>query len=210
VRYAAREHYTDPMVVQRYETDRYTSPLGRHRWRIEQRAVNQILSCLPPGQRVLDCPVGNGRWARHLLDAGHSVLGVDISVPMLEAAGTRLASTGHRLTGLVRADAERLPVRSGRYDYVFSHALTKHLPPPVQDLVFAEFARVARRGVVCSFSILSGPRGALWRARRIPEGYGRTPGELAELARRNGLSVRAAIRCTTVLGVERTVLFERG
>ncbi len=208
--YTAREYYTDPVVVERYEADRYTSPLGRYRWRVEQRAVTRILALLSPGQQVLDCPVGNGRWARHLLDAGHSVFGADISAPMLAAAGTRLASSERRAAGLVRAEAERLPIRGGSCDYVFSHALTKHLPPPVQDRVLAEFARVARRGVVCSFSVLSGPQGILWRARRVPEGYGRTPDEITELARRHGLEVRAAIRCTTVLGVERTILFERG
>lgn len=208
--YSAREHYTDPAVVGSYEADRYTSALGRHRWALEQRAVNRILAVLPPDQYILDCPVGNGRWAERLTRAGHSVLGADISAPMLHAASVRLNPDGpdDGSVKLVRVDAERLPFRDNCCDYVYSHALTKHLPAPVQDRVFAEFARVTRRGVVCSFSVLSGPRGLLWRARRIPEGYGRTPGELAALAHRHGMTVRAAIRCTTLFGVERTMLFE--
>ena len=44
--YSAREHYTDPAVVGSYEADRYTSALGRHRWALEQRAVNRILAVL--------------------------------------------------------------------------------------------------------------------------------------------------------------------
>lgn len=231
--YAARQHYTDPGVVERYETDRYTGLLGRHRWAVEQRAIRRVLSVLPPGQFVLDCPVGNGRWVGHLVRAGHSVFGADISAPMLRAAAVRCGgpagdaaggpgggaagsgtdrAAGHvavRATGLVRADAELLPLRDGSCDYVFSHALTKHLPVPVADKVFAEFARVARRGVVCSFSVLSGPYGALWRARRIADGHGRSRGDLAAMALRHGLTVRAVYRCTTVIGVERTMLFER-
>lgn len=44
---------------------------------------------LPQGSRILDVGVGTGRpTARQLLDAGHSVTGVDVSTVMLRLAGT--------------------------------------------------------------------------------------------------------------------------
>lgn len=50
-------------------------------------AVARLLADLPPGSRVLDAGVGTGRpTARQLLDAGHTVVGVDLSEGMLELA----------------------------------------------------------------------------------------------------------------------------
>ncbi|WP_229924565.1 class I SAM-dependent DNA methyltransferase [Streptomyces sulfonofaciens] len=43
---------------------------------------------LPPGSRILDVGIGTGRpTARQLVDAGHTVVGVDLSTAMLELAG---------------------------------------------------------------------------------------------------------------------------
>ena len=50
-----------------------------------------------------------------------------------------------------QASAEDLPLEDGSVDYAFSYALMKHLPVPVQYKVLAEFARVSRKGVICSF-----------------------------------------------------------
>jgi ubiquinone/menaquinone biosynthesis C-methylase UbiE len=212
VTYSARDSYNQPDVVRDYEQRRFTGALGRHRWTAEQDALRQVFDRLTASSTVLDCPVGNGRWAEQLRSRGHRVTGVDISDAMLAAATTRLEPASGSDTEpvpLMRAEAENLQFPSDSFDVVFSHALTKHLPPDVQDRVFAEFARVSRGTIICSFSVLSGLTGALWRLRRISEAYGRRPDEIAALAAAHGLRVELAVRCTTALGVEQTMLFNR-
>ena len=50
-------------------------------------AVAQLAAGLPPGSRVLDVGVGTGLpTTRQLVDAGHSVVGVDLSTVMLKLA----------------------------------------------------------------------------------------------------------------------------
>jgi ubiquinone/menaquinone biosynthesis C-methylase UbiE len=50
-------------------------------------AVSQLIAELPPGSRVLDVGIGTGLpAARQLLDAGHSVVGIDLSTGMLDLA----------------------------------------------------------------------------------------------------------------------------
>lgn len=207
--YEARYSYEDPLVVESYERTRFAGPLGRRRWAAEQAALARAFDLLPPGSRVLDCPVGNGRWAEQLVRRGHTVTGVDVSASMLAAAGRRPALRPGRAPSLIRSSAENLAVADASFDVVFSHALTKHLPGDVQDQVFAEYARVARSVVVCSFSVLSGLGGTVWRLRRLDDAYGRTPAQLRRLAGRHGLRIRASFSCTTPLGAERTVVFAR-
>lgn len=210
--YSARDFYKQSDVVAEYETRRFAGGLGRRRWVSEQEALSRVFDRLPASSTVLDCPVGNGRWAEQLLRRGHRVTGVDVSEAMLAAASERMeriAADGGEPARLLLGDAEDLQFASGSYDVVFSHALTKHLPAEVQDRVFGEFARVSSQAVVCSFSVLSGLNGALWRARRLPEAYGRRPEEITELAAAHGLRIDVAVPCTTRLGVEQTMLFVR-
>jgi ubiquinone/menaquinone biosynthesis C-methylase UbiE len=212
VTYSARDFYKQSDVVAEYETRRFTGALGRRRWAAEQQALGRVFDRLPASSTVLDCPVGNGRWAEQLLRRGHRVTGVDVSEAMLGAAEERMrriAAEGGEPARLLLGDAEHLDFPTGSFDVVFSHALTKHLPADVQDRVFAEFARVSSRAVVCSFSVLSGLSGALWRARRLPEAYGRRPQEIVDLAAAHGLRTDLAVPCTTRLGVEQTMLFVR-
>jgi ubiquinone/menaquinone biosynthesis C-methylase UbiE len=210
--YSAREFYKQSDVVAEYEKRRFAGALGRRRWAAEQQALGRVFDRLPASSTVLDCPVGNGRWAEQLLRRGHRVTGVDVSQAMLDAASERMqriAAGGGEPARLLLGDAENLQFPSSSFDVVFSHALTKHLPADVQDRAFAEFARVSRQAVVCSFSVLSGLNGALWRARRLQEAYGRRPQEIAELAAAHGFRIDVAVPCTTGLGVEQTMLFVR-
>lgn len=208
--YSARDFYKQPAVVEEYERRRFSGVLGSRRWTAEQDALRQVFDRLPASSSVLDCPVGNGRWTEQLLRRGHRVTGVDISEAMLEASTgrmERLAGDGVEPARLMVGDAEKLQFDTDSYDVVFSHALTKHLPSDVQDRVFAEFARVSSGAVICSFSVLSGLNGALWRLRRLPEAYGRRPAEIAELAAAHRLRIELAVPCTTGVGVEQTILF---
>jgi ubiquinone/menaquinone biosynthesis C-methylase UbiE len=108
-----------------------------------------------------------------------------------------------------KGDAENLEMDDDSVDYVFSHALTKHLPVPVQYQVLAEFARVARRGVICSFGIFTPFTYRVWRWQRLNESYPVEFSELEEMAYSAGLAIEQKIRCTTPVGVEHTVRFRK-
>ncbi len=66
---------------------------------------------LRPGMRVLDVGCGPGRHSRALTGMGMEVVGMDISLPFLHAAGPGR---------WVRADARRLPFGRGSFDAAIS------------------------------------------------------------------------------------------
>jgi SAM-dependent methyltransferase len=68
--------------------------------------VVAFLEGLPPGSRVLDLMAGNGRHARAATTAGHDVVALDWSLPLVSR------SPGQR----VLADATRLPLRTAKFD----------------------------------------------------------------------------------------------
>jgi SAM-dependent methyltransferase len=127
---------------------------------------------------------------------------------MVERARTNAAST-HVPVDVSTGDAEHIDLPDGAVDFVFSHALTKHLPIPVQHRVLKEFARVARRGIVCSFSVVTGPKYEMWRRRGLVESFPLLPEQLDWLVGDIGMERVAANSCTTPLGVEQSVLMLR-
>jgi ubiquinone/menaquinone biosynthesis C-methylase UbiE len=206
--YSAKTAYLDDSVAEGYEKARFSGPLGRYRWRREQAAVRSMVERLPRGVKVLDCPCGTGRWWEVLDRRATAIIGADASPSMLRFAADR-AQHSRAEVRLVEADAENLPFEDESVDYTFSHALTKHLPIPVQASVLREFARVSHSGVISSFSIFSRASYEFWRRRRPPESYPLLSEQLEWLADAAGLEWEAATKCTTPLGVEHTVLFRK-
>ena len=101
---------------------------------------------VPAGGAIADVGCGTGRALPALRDAvgpGGTVLGIDVTPEMLEAARERAAASG---AALVLADAERLPLADARLDALFAAGLVGHLGDPVAGL--AELARVTRPGGV--------------------------------------------------------------
>lgn len=98
-----------------------------------------IDSVLPaaPGT-ILEIGVGTGVVSLGLRKRGRTVVGIDLSGPMLAVASGRLGPS------VARGDAQRLPVRSAGVD----HALAVWVIHDVADekLLFAEAARVVRPG----------------------------------------------------------------
>jgi SAM-dependent methyltransferase len=93
---------------------------------------------------VADVGCGTGRALPVLRDAvgpAGTVLGVDVTAEMLEAARHRAEDCG---AGLLLADALRLPLADAALDAVFGAGLLPHLPDPAAGL--AELARVTRPG----------------------------------------------------------------
>ncbi|MDF0375907.1 MULTISPECIES: class I SAM-dependent methyltransferase [Streptomyces] len=99
---------------------------------------------LRPGDTAVDAGCGTGRALPALRDAvgaGGTVIGVDLTREMLDAA----RRAGREASGaLLLSDVARLPLRPGVADAVLAAGLVSHLPHPGRGLV--ELARVVRPG----------------------------------------------------------------
>lgn len=99
---------------------------------------------IAPGQRVLDVATGTGESALLLADAvgvGGSVLGADISLPMLVRASGKIAGRPIRL---VAADGQALACRPETFDRVVCQFGLHFFPDPVAGV--REARRVLRPG----------------------------------------------------------------
>lgn len=119
----------------------YALPSSESRVRLAR-----VLAHLPPAPaHVLDLGVGTGREVSTLLDAGHSVTGLDASQTMLDKCARRA-----RPIPLVRADFWRLPLpfAPGSFDAALAlHGTLAH-PPDVAAVadLGRDLARVVRAG----------------------------------------------------------------
>ena len=105
---------------------------------LEQPVVWEILDGLAPGL-ALDAACGTGRHAEYLASLGHSVIGVDSSVDMLDKARAKVPH-GQFHCG----DLHRLPVPDAEVDVLVCALALMHVPD--LDAAFAEFVRVLKPG----------------------------------------------------------------
>ncbi len=126
-------------VAPRYELLNRLMTLGQDRsWR------EAMWRSVPESARtVLDLCTGNGDSLEGLRRPGRRVLGVDVSLAMLQAAAHRLPHTGWA-PRLACADAFRLPLRDASLDAVTIAFGIRNLRPRTAALV--ELARVLRPG----------------------------------------------------------------
>jgi ubiquinone/menaquinone biosynthesis C-methylase UbiE len=107
------------------------------------KRVSELLSAeIRDRQPVLEIGVGTGRIALPLAETGVSLVGLDLSAPMLEKLVAKAG--GHPPFSLVRADATKLPFGDGAFGVAYGvHVL--HLIPGWRDVI-RELARVVRPG----------------------------------------------------------------
>ncbi len=98
---------------------------------------------LEPGQRVLEVGVGTGINAT-LYPRECSVVGIDLSEPMLEKARARCAHHQVRNVRLLEMDAAALTFPDRSFDVVYAPYLISVVPDPVR--VAGEMRRVCRPG----------------------------------------------------------------
>ena len=137
-----------------------------------------------------------------------AIIALDISQGMLHYAKERAKQFNIEIE-VMEGDAENLLLDSNSVDFVFSHALTKHLPIPIQYEVLTEFSRIARFGIICSFGIFSHLSYEFWRRRNLRESYPIILEELQWMSKAAGLKIRTMRKCTTPIGVEHVVLFDK-
>jgi phosphatidylethanolamine/phosphatidyl-N-methylethanolamine N-methyltransferase len=96
------------------------------------------------GGRVLDVGVGTGIALPHY-GRSASVVGVDLSAPMLRKAEARVAALGLRnVAGLAVMDAARLAFADASFDVVVAQYVVNTVPDP--EATLDEFARVLKPG----------------------------------------------------------------
>jgi demethylmenaquinone methyltransferase/2-methoxy-6-polyprenyl-1,4-benzoquinol methylase len=131
------------------------------RWR---RAMVEAVRARP-GERVLDVATGTGLVAQLLVRRyGCTVVGLDQSEPMLDAARARVArdlALGRRVS-LVVGEAERLPFADGEFDHLTFTYLLRYVDDPAATL--RELARVVRPGGRVASLEFAVPPSSLWRA----------------------------------------------
>ncbi len=96
----------------------------------------------------MDVGCGAARNAASMAALGGTVVGTDVSWPMLEAARSRIASEGVvGRVGLVRAPMDYLPLRDANFDLVVAHGIWNLARSAAEfRRAVAEAARIARPG----------------------------------------------------------------
>ncbi len=113
-------------------------------WGDELLRARALQRLAPRGLRVLDLGTGTGALALELASAGCSVIAVDHSPRMLEAARAKLAGAGIANVELRAGDAAALPLANAEVDAAFAHMVLQYLASPAEAL--AEMTRVTRPG----------------------------------------------------------------
>jgi ubiquinone/menaquinone biosynthesis C-methylase UbiE len=111
---------------------------------IEEPAVWTILDRISPG-RALDAACGTGRHGRHLAEAGHRVVGVDLSPQMLTRARVDVPA-------LAQGDLVALPLPDGAFDVTVCGLALAHVVD--LDRAVGELARVLGPGGRLVISVL--------------------------------------------------------
>jgi ubiquinone/menaquinone biosynthesis C-methylase UbiE len=106
-----------------------------------------------------------------------SVVGLDLSEPMLRIAGGRAGEGDGRGLCFVLGDARRLPFPDATFDLVVSHHTLHHLPEP--EAMLAEMVRVARPGGWVAVRDLCRPA-RRWKLEFFVRVYGCIYGKLGE------------------------------
>jgi ArsR family transcriptional regulator len=110
---------------------------------LRARAITHLV---PPGLRVADVGTGTGVLAFELARLGLSVVGVDNSPRMIEAAREKLAREGELPAPIEfrEGDGAALPLADAEVDAAFAHMVLHSVDAPAE--VVAEMARVVSPG----------------------------------------------------------------
>lgn len=115
------------------------------------------LGLRPGGGRVLDFGCGAGRLSNALAAHFDSVVGVDISAPMLEEA-RRLDRSGGRIEFVLNERPDLSLFEDDSFDLVYTDLVLQHLPPDLAEGYVREFARVVRPGGAMVLGVPDGER----------------------------------------------------
>jgi SAM-dependent methyltransferase len=157
--------------------------------RLDQAALDEFCSRIPPGGTVLDAGCGTGRDLRYFNRRGFQAEGFDASAEMVALARTQ---SGCRVW---QADLMLLSLPKESYDAIWSHGVLSHLPAPGCQRATASFFAALKPGGVLFVSIQEG-EGSTEDRTDDPSGPARTihryrSDDFASLLRQSGFRVLA-------------------
>ena len=181
------------------EQSQYWNEVGGPNWVALQEALDEEHAALgavamdrtevAPGERVLDIGCGCGHTSLELawrVGPGGFVLGIDISTPMLERAGTRAKEAGIANLRFENADAQSFAFAPSEFDLLYSRMGDMFFDDPLA--AFENLLRAlrpgGRMGFVCWREIeenpwMSVPLSAAAKHIPIPERSSGAPGPSA-------------------------------
>src|SRR5262245_50458930 len=110
--------------------------------RVEQQILPAVLAGIELGDDLLEVGPGPGRTTDILRTLVPRLTSVELDEQLAESLASRLQATN---VTVVHADATRMPFPDDRFSAVVSLTMLHHLPEPaLQDMLFAEAARVLR------------------------------------------------------------------
>jgi demethylmenaquinone methyltransferase/2-methoxy-6-polyprenyl-1,4-benzoquinol methylase len=131
---------------------------GDQRWKARAIEMAQV----GPGQRVLDLACGTGDLAIAAAAKGATVVGLDLTMPMIDLARRRAAPASQRPPAWLVGDMHALPMPSESFDVVTTGYGLRNVPD--LRVALSEIHRVLRPGgVVCSLDF-NKPEAAWLRA----------------------------------------------
>jgi ubiquinone/menaquinone biosynthesis C-methylase UbiE len=198
--------YGKPLGSRLYDVDlRVTSKVVWGASLREQAELNRaaLIAAARAGRSLLEVPVGTGlvlaKALRLLHGAPPPIVAVDLSVPMLARARSRL---GHAAT-YVRADVGDLPFAEGTFGSVHS-ASGFHLFPDIE-VAARELGRVVAPGgsaAIVTWTADTSPLRNRWMRRLARGGYINEPGPRAgfeQLFQQSGFHQTASVAHGTTL-----------
>jgi SAM-dependent methyltransferase len=164
------------LFLTRWGKPRYKRPVLLVEW----------LTLLPKHAVLLDLGCGGGQDARYLKTAGYRVIGLDLTLPLLNFGMTRAP-----FLPLVLADMRSLPVRPGHLDGIWAAASLMHLPKSAATQVLQNLHRLVRSGGVLAATMTYGTKSRVLKRGWIPGRYFARwrKAELARALRRAGWEI---------------------
>lgn len=134
--YESHGHYGEvtSMLFDQYGTDGHDVKDPTRFMVMYEGQLKEIMMMIPPGQDILDVGTGEGLLAGLLLKDAKTLTALDISMKRIKRC-CELYRNGYFIIG----DAEELPFRGDRFDYVVGSELIEHLIEPERFLMSSHY-----------------------------------------------------------------------
>lgn len=140
------QSYADRISTKRFKS-KY--PLRAY---VHEMQYQSVLAHVRKGMKVLDAGCGEGVLSSMMAEKGAEVVGVDLSVPNIEAAKKY---AGKVRVSFLTGDVENLPFNDNSFDIVVSSHVLEHIPDFNQGL--REVMRVTKKRAVIAIPTILNP-----------------------------------------------------
>lgn len=137
-------------VASGYDAKRET----QSKWLAENLIMESMLAHFPKGTRVLDIPIGSGRFIPLYEKLGFSVLGLDINKDMLDVAARKV--TGDSVT-LREGNVLSIDLPNQICDVAICIRMFRWLSPEDVQIALRELQRVSRKWIIFNARVRNHP-----------------------------------------------------